>query len=829
MLQELTRIIEKVRALQEDAALQEKGKLPSSAYFLNADEVVCFPRDFGDSRYPYAYDGLTLWAYSSGNIKIEESAFNVMLDFENGKEPTLAFFYGVEGEKGFFPTSITGAAKQPVEEGVARYTVYCPNCVYYITENAGLLGAVKMWVDKNKNVQMQAFLQNVSDKQQTTYLSAFMNCILSHAGHENFENKWYRSCQLVEDGFFYKVTEYLGRASCMYHFGKITRHYDGEVFSTTSLADYKGGMNYQLISSQALRSGKFNANKPYTTFTDIGIVGDMLPLTLEAGEYATVGYTISVADDEQSVLENAKKPIATPDEEIYKALPSLSFDVQGEVANEALGNFVKNVLRQVEFCARAKNYAGAYIGIRDIFQQLECALLWIPDYCKKKIVEALGYVGEDGRAPRQYSYPRAVGVPPAMDLREYIDQGVWIISTVYRYLSVTGDFSILNEECGYYRFENDTVYCCDKKDSVLAHLLNIADFLLRNIDEETQCLHVLYGDWNDALDGLGKTKESGKKFGTGVSVMATMQLYQNLQELCEILEREGGKDEVVALYRQKAVGILQGLQKYAVDVNDRGDKKVVHGWGDKRSYKIGSFCDNDGFSRDSATSNAFWVLSGVNKQADMKPYIVNAYERLQGKYGIQTFEPYFAPDNHEVGRITRLPKGTAENGAVYIHASLFAIWSLFEVGEFEKAWEELVKILPITHDYISTTPFVMPNSYVYNEERGCDGESMSDWFTGSGCVLGKVLFFSMFGIRPNLDGVEICPANIRSVNGMQTTLSMKGGKITVVYRRDGKKARRFMLNGVEVEGAYDAALGAQKLLLRNDDIAGKHLTIEVCE
>ena len=160
MLKEVQSIVEKVHTLLRDEKLQEKGKLPSSAFFLNADEVVCFPRDFGDGRYPYAYDGLTLWAYSSGNIKIEESAFNVLLDFENGKEPTLGFFYGIEGEKGYYPVSITGAAKQPAEENISRYTVYCPNCVYYVAESEQLLGVVKMWVDSNKNVQMKALLQN---------------------------------------------------------------------------------------------------------------------------------------------------------------------------------------------------------------------------------------------------------------------------------------------------------------------------------------------------------------------------------------------------------------------------------------------------------------------------------------------------------------------------------------------------------------------------------------------------------------------------------------------------------------------------------------------
>jgi cellobiose phosphorylase len=364
---------------------------------------------------------------------------------------------------------------------------------------------------------------------------------------------------------------------------------------------------------------------------------------------------------------------------------------------------------------------------------------------------------------------------------------------------------------------------------VLCHLIRIAEYLISNLDEQTGCLHILYGDWNDAVDGLGRTTDKDKQFGTGVSVMATLQLYKNLNELCEILRYTGKDGERIERYESIANNILAGLKKYAIAENGKGEKKVVHGWGDKLSYKIGSFCDNDGVSRDSATANAFWVLSGVNDSMDMKEHIVKAYERMDSKYGIKTFEPYFAPENKDVGRITSLPKGTAENGATYIHGTLFTIWSLFEMGEYDKAWEQIFKILPITHELISTSPFVMPNSYAENPEQGMDGESMSDWFTGSGCVLGKVLFFCVFGVRPNLQGVEICPAINKKFNKLQTTLSIKGGEITVIYKYTGQGKRTFTVNGNAVCGEYVAKYGTDKITLSNEEVAGKKLVVEICD
>ena len=108
------------------------------------------------------------------------------------------------------------------------------------------------------------------------------------------------------------------------------------------------------------------------------------------------------------------------------------------------------------------------------------------------------------------------------------------------------------------------------------------------------------------------------------------------------------------------------------------------------------------------------------------PDILKSYERLDAKYGIKTFHPAFLMPDDTVGRIIYLPEGTAENASTYNHSTYFAIWSLFEIDEGEKAWKTLYKLLPFNHEFITTTPFVMPNSFSYNEERGFDGESMSD-------------------------------------------------------------------------------------------------------
>ena len=352
-------LISKVAKLSKSDELKKGNALPSNCYFLNEDEIVCYERRFGDSRYPYAYDGLTLWAYSSGNIKIEESAFNVTLDFSEGKNPNVCFYVGKKKMEGYFPVSITGAGKLPFEEGIERYTVFTPDAAYYITQTIDFCSCVRMFVDNEKNVRFTLWVENTSDKPLNAYLSTYLNCMLSHGNYEFIETKWFRSCQAIENGFALAVTECLNRDTCLEHKAKILRDYNGAVYSTTAHTDYCGGMHNQLCCSTALQQGKFDTCKKYTEFTDTAIAGDIIPLMLSPKESFAVSYTLTMAD-KVSYLETEKI-----DEHLYapKAKGAVGMDIpkvafEGEFKDllaEKLNFFIKYVFRHTEFCARAKN------------------------------------------------------------------------------------------------------------------------------------------------------------------------------------------------------------------------------------------------------------------------------------------------------------------------------------------------------------------------------------------------------------------------------------------------------------------------------------------
>ena len=830
---EFAELIDRIEALEEGRSSAKP--LPEKCYFLDRDTILCYPRGTGDSRYPYGTGGYTLWAHSSGNLSINESTFYVVQPSDEGKEPYLAFFGGIKTGDTYTPVSVTGVARQPVER-VRRYTVFTPKCVYYIARAEGVDFCLRCYngSDRDKETVFSLLAFNRTQEGKELYLSGFFNCLLMYSPYESNETKWFKACKVRGSRFCFHSVVDLDRRTHVSNSAVLqVNHAGGEdvrVCTTTSRADYAGGKSNCLNCAVPLFTGAFAQERPACNFTDTAAAGHLLKFRLAGGAQARADYILKVfACAEPEAVADAPLPedFAAVDEVIeresrravqrYEAegMMNMRFgkSLDGMVDGELLTDFLHNVQRQVWYCALAKNSGVSLLGIRDVFQQLEACLIWAPEACRAKIIEALSFTNVDGRLPRQYSLPPREGAVPQMDLRAFIDQGVWVINTVYQYLCYTEDYSILEEECGYLDFTDGTVKLTDRRGSVLEHLLQITGYLIDHIDYgQTRCLRIMYGDWNDALDGLGTTEDAGKEYGTGVSVMATLQLYANLREMSEILGRVGGYEERVAQYAATRELLKGGLQKYAVVQKD-GERRILHGWGDKYSYQVGGFCDVDGKARDGLVVNAYWIIGGaIEWDPSLKKDILASYRRLDSKYGLKTFEPYFEKGVRGVGRIVNLPKGTAENAATYIHATTFGIWSLFMVDESRLAFGQIQKILPLTHEKISTTPFVMSNSYVYNEEFGMDGESMSDWFTGSANVLIKTFVRFVFGLQPSLGGVTVQPASYIPFESCSIDVKIKRCVVTLQYRKEGRGRRRFLVDGKECEPVSDG-LSAEKIIL----------------
>lgn len=860
-------------ALLADQSELEARDMNGSVYVLSDKELLSLARENGDSRYPYGQDGFNLWVYASGYIHANEGLLSTFLRAAHGQEPNIAFFAGKKAQDGNYGlTSLFSVPKMGgVHDGVKRYTVFSPTAAYFITELGGLRFGVRIFATKGRAISFSLHIENIGEHNESFFLSSYLNPFLRHQIQTSDEDNWFKEISLVKSAqpnpgglapFLLQVHEDKDRHTLTTNYAVLQRelsienpHWLVSSEATTSRLQYVGGSGSSLHTPKSLLRGTFGDNpKHLCTFTETAIMGDLLQLNLPAGKSMRLDLMFSPVKDEAaahaiagthliaSQIDAELESLQQHDNANHSVL-GIKIGQSTEINSAAFAAFMEHLKKQVEFCSLIKGYIqlsfNSLIGIRDVFQAIEGMLFWRGEASREKMLEALGFTAIDGRCFRQYSLPSANQDVGRMDLRQFIDQGVWVISTIHTYLRVTQDWDFLDQVCGYHEIVDEAagkVVKSDQQDSVLEHLIKIMAYLLRNRDHhKTQCSLALYGDWNDALDGLGISLDGSSEFGTGVSVMATLQVYQNTREMIDLLGRVDASKYTAEIeqYRKAREEIEAGLLQYAVVANEGGEKRILHGWGDKYSYLVGSYKDSDDASRDGLTSNAFWILSGLHeKHPELKQTILDSFERLDSKYGYRTFAPHFEIDAKGVGRIPKLPPGTAENGATYIHATAFAIMALFQIGEAQKAWEQLNKIFPFTegHENLTHSPFVMPNSFGYNPEKFIDGQNMNDWQTGSSNVVLKLLIRFVFGFEPDFDGIWIQPAKWCPFRSFQFQLNVRGCQVNIHYENKGAGKRSFALDGDGQEPELDEFMGIHKLWVPNETIqAGSSITIDVTD
>lgn len=796
-------------------------KLASGAYYLDdALTLVTDPVNSG-ARFPYAVNGMTIWAYASGYISINHSSYYILPPNLEGKEPYLDFF-GIEHDKaGVYPVSLLGVSERSDEIANKRYTVFSKNVAYYLTVTKHMLYAVAIYIHKDFKVYINTLAHNLTGDTKTITLSSYFNMLFKYDSAESIETKWFKKVSYKDDMFLYEAPEDIDRHTRIENYGIVKRMMHQKplkVQNTTSRMDYVGKRYRSLRNAQAVRSLTFDKAPTVTNFTDTSINGDLITYDIKGFDTVVQSYRIETCHDKTTLNEMIASVITEKEVKgVYEKLAkeqSYDFDnfsiqfkdmLDETVDDKVLNQFLKLVNYQIHFSALSSNSGTIFLGVRDVMQQLESALIWDRKNVKNKILEVLSFIDPSGLPPRQYSLPPKEG-HPRMDLRPFIDQGLWIISTLHTYLAYTEDYDILNELCGYYeRIEPNSARKSKLENSVIEHLIRVTNYLVSNIEPSTHGLKALYGDWNDALDGLGLV-EGSSGYGNGVTVMATLQLYENLARMIEILKYQDKNHPLIDTYHSVREDLYHGIERHAI-ITKNNEKRIVHGWGHNKDYYVGSFNDPDGQTRYSLTSNAFYVISEmIHKNPEMKPHLMHAFEKLDSKYGLKTFDPAMQ-DFHGFGRIINLPPGTAENAATYVHATLFGVMALYMLGASSFANQQVLKILPITKNEMSTSPFIMPNSYVYNEELNMDGESMSDWYTGSANTLLKTLIRGLFGLEVKFDKFRLSPAKT-FISKEASLLVSIGNKLTrIEYKNLSQGKRIFKLNGKAIEAKLDTLSG----------------------
>ncbi|OGS21750.1 MAG: hypothetical protein A3J83_02235, partial [Elusimicrobia bacterium RIFOXYA2_FULL_40_6] len=244
------------------------------------------------------------------------------------------------------------------------------------------------------------------------------------------------------------------------------------------------------------------------------------------------------------------------------------------------------------------------VGYRDVLQDTMAAVEFDPQFVRNQLPETLSYQMRDGRAIRQFS--RFAGAKH--DERIYMDSPVWIPDLLATYVLETKDEKVLDIKTGFYNLETKQREF-NNQATIYEHAMLGIKSLYFNRPQKGLC-QVGHGDWNDAIDTIGK----GRK---GVSVWLSMALVYAAQRMMILAEIR--KDKKGIAFLNKVINdVTNAINKnawdgdyYAYAFNDKG---VPVG---SKKCKEGTFQLN---------VNSWSLFNGVAQKAGRVKKVLSAIE-----------------------------------------------------------------------------------------------------------------------------------------------------------------------------------------------------------
>jgi cellobiose phosphorylase len=545
--------------------------------------------------------------------------------------------------------------------------------------------------------------------------------------------------------------------------------FDSDVELSSFTCDRKEfiGRNSSLSSPRAMRKEKLS-NKAGAGLDPCTAI--QTQIILDAGEEYQTVFRLGAAKNRESAidliirtrgLQYAQYALKRVERNWENTLHTIKINTPDTALNLLANGWLLYQTLSSRIWGRSGFYqsGGAY-GFRDQLQDVMSLLHSSPGIARKHILLSSSRQFVEGDVQHWWHPPVGRGVRTICS-----DDYLWLPYVTAKYISVTGDYSILNEEEHYIegRLLNegeesyyDMPVISNKKSSLYEHCKLAIQHGLRMGEHGLPLMGS--GDWNDGMNLVGIK-------GKGESVWLAFFLYDVLQQFIPIAKAM--KDD----------GFADKCSEVSHQLKENVNQHAWDGLWYRRAYfddgtPLGSI-ENEECSIDSI-SQSWSLLSGAGDPKKSSSGLNHAYKYLVDKEKglIKLLHPAFNQSHLEPGYIKGYVPGVRENGGQYTHAAIWLVMAFAKSGDRKKVWELLKMINPVNHGISAqhvavykVEPYVVAAD-VYGIEPHT-GRGGWTWYTGSASWMYQLILEHFLGIRKQGNQLIFNPVVPEEWNGFK--------------------------------------------------------------